>query len=244
MLTKFGNFFFHYRGVLVLLVLVATVFFVEPVYPAGSRTFDIALDVAGFVIALLGQALRILTIGYDYIRRGGKNKTVYADRLVQGGVFSHSRNPMYVGNILIMLGLTLVLSVPEVYMVYIPLFLFMYAAIIASEENYLRRKFGAEYEDYCRRVNRLWPSWKGFRKSVADISFSWKRVVSKEHGTTYGWLMAAVGFRMYTVHRIEGPDAATEVRFLAGVMVVLTLAYILARVLKKTGRLEEAPTTP
>jgi hypothetical protein len=73
------------------------------------------------------------------------------------------------------------------------------------------------------------------------MSFSWKRVVSKEHGTTYGWLMAAVGIRMYTVHRIEGPAAATELRFLAGVMVVLTLAYVLARVLKKTGRLEEAP---
>ena len=242
MLTAFGNFFFHYRGLLVMLVLIATVVFVEPMYLFGSWAIDIALDVAGFVIALLGQALRILTIGYDYIRRGGKNKTVYADRLVQGGVFSHTRNPMYVGNILIMLGLTLIVSIPVAFIVYIPLFFFMYAAIIAAEEHYLRRKFGAEYEDYCRRVNRLWPSWKGFRESVADMSFSWKRVVSKEHGTTYGWLMAAVGFRMYTVHRIEGPAAATEVRFLVGVMVVLTLAYILARVLKKTGRLNEAPT--
>lgn len=241
MLIASGNFFFRYRSALVILVLIATLFFVEPVYPFGSRAMDVALDVAGFVIALLGQALRMLTIGYDYIRRGGKNKTVYADRLVQGGVFSHCRNPMYVGNILIMLGLTLIISAPVVYIVYIPLFLFMYAAIIAAEENYLRSKYGAEYEEYCRRVNRLWPRWEGFRESVADMAFSWKRVVSKEYGTTYGWLMAAVGFRLFTVHRIEGPAAATEVHFLAGVMVVLTLAYILARVLKKTGRLKEGP---
>jgi hypothetical protein len=46
----------------------------------------------GFVISLVGQLVRILTIGLDYIKRGGKKKTVYAEKLVTTGIFAHCRN--------------------------------------------------------------------------------------------------------------------------------------------------------
>ena len=46
----------------------------------------------------------MLTIGYEYIVRGGRQGKVYAEDLVQGGVFAHSRNPLYLGNLLIIVG--------------------------------------------------------------------------------------------------------------------------------------------
>jgi len=147
----------------------------------------------------------VLTIGYDYIRRGGKDYAVYAERLVQGGVFAHSRNPLYLGNILIVLGLALIASSTYVYLVGLPFFLLAYAAIIAAEEDYLRRKFGAEYEDYCRRVNRLWPDWTGFGKSVEDMEFSWRRVVKKEYNTTFVWLAMALGLKLWDLESLPGP---------------------------------------
>jgi len=59
---------------------------------------------AGLLMVALGQTFRITTIGLDYIVRGGRNRRIYAEDLVTGGLFSHCRNPLYVGNILIAIG--------------------------------------------------------------------------------------------------------------------------------------------
>src|ERR1044071_2090134 len=98
MMVRIGNFLFHWRHSLFpgfyLLVLV-------PSHPVIRNYRGAAL--AGLGVALAGQTLRALTIGLDYIRRGGKNRQVYANRLVQGGIFAHCRNPLYLGNLLIIL---------------------------------------------------------------------------------------------------------------------------------------------
>jgi protein-S-isoprenylcysteine O-methyltransferase Ste14 len=65
------------------------------------------LDALGVVVLAGGLALRSLVVGLAYIKRGGKGKKVYADALVTDGIFAHSRNPLYLGNILILCGLAL-----------------------------------------------------------------------------------------------------------------------------------------
>jgi len=82
-----GRFFFRYRNAVFPLVLVALFAGFGPVYPYGSERLDTWLDIAGLTTSLVGQALRVAVIGYAYIRRGGKNKQVYADALVTGGFF-------------------------------------------------------------------------------------------------------------------------------------------------------------
>ncbi|WET42322.1 methyltransferase family protein [Citrobacter enshiensis] len=54
---------------------------------------------------LAGQGIRILTVwGWITLYAGGRNRQVYADNLVQSGLFEHCRNPLYLGNLLLIIG--------------------------------------------------------------------------------------------------------------------------------------------
>src|SRR5262249_41537512 len=84
-------------------------------------------------------------------------------RLVVVGFYRHVRNPMYVGFAVGWIGLWIVfghanlLSIAGVAAVALGVHLF----VILYEEPTLRRKFGADYEAYCRNVSRWWPRLKG-----------------------------------------------------------------------------------
>ena len=93
---------------------------------------DLALDVVGVLVALAGQALRAVVIGLAYIKRGGRNKEITADRLVSEGVFAHSRNPLYVGNFLIVTGLLIVWNSPLAYAVVLTVLLASFLSIVRA----------------------------------------------------------------------------------------------------------------
>jgi protein-S-isoprenylcysteine O-methyltransferase Ste14 len=237
-MLKLGNFLFHYRNAVFPLVFIAALLLARPTFPWGSERLDGVLDLLGFAVALAGQALRVLTIGYRYIRRGGKQQRIYADDLVQGGVFAHSRNPLYLGNFLMFLGILLIVNDPLLYLLGIPLCLLVYGAIIVAEEDYLGRKFGADYQDYCRRVNRVWPNWHGFSDSVTGMVFDWKQVLRKEYSTTFAWLLAVSGLHWWSRYQVLGAPALPTTATLVIWSVLLGTAYLLVRWLKKTGQLE------
>src|SRR5215213_2189700 len=180
-----GNFLFHYRNALFPLAYLL-LFVPSPVLLTNRST---ALLV-GILIAFAGQILRAITIGLDYITRGGRNRQVYANRLVQGGIFAHCRNPLYVGNYLLLLGVGVSSNSVLFLSIAMPFFTLAYAAIIAAEENYLRNKFDAEFDDYCRRVNRIVPNLAGLRNTLNGADFNWRRVIVKEYGATYIWMAA------------------------------------------------------
>src|SRR6266498_3883692 len=150
MMIKIGNILFHHRNGLFPLAYTLLIFKSQPVF----QDYEIAA-LLGFLVGAIGQLLRAVTIGLEYIIRGGRHRQVYAEKLVQGGVFAHCRNPLYLGNFLILLGVGVASNSTLFLAVGIPFFAVAYWAIIAAEENYLRRKFGTEFDDYCARVNRL-----------------------------------------------------------------------------------------
>ena len=238
-----GNFFFRYRNMLFPVFVVVTVLFCTPRFAFGDRTLDLWVDVAGAAIALTGQGLRMLTIGFEYIVRGGRQGKVYAEDLVQGGVFAHSRNPLYLGNLLIIVGLAVMVHSLPLYLVGIPFFIFVYAGIIAAEEKFLREKFGAEYEAYCARVNRVWPNWKGFRRSIAGICFNWRRIAIREYGTIFGLALAIIGIRAVTLFQVLGKEAESDILSLLWWLVPVLTTYVCVRYLKKSGRLTEYRAT-
>src|SRR5436190_15265440 len=109
LLVRLGKFLFRYRNALGPVIFLLALLVSRPRYPFGREDLNVVFDLAGVAVAFAGQLVRAVTIGYEYIVRGGRNRQVYADDLVQGGVFAHCRNPMYVGNVLIALGLALVI---------------------------------------------------------------------------------------------------------------------------------------
>jgi protein-S-isoprenylcysteine O-methyltransferase Ste14 len=230
-----GNFFFRWRDMLFPLVFAVLAIVLMPQYPFGSARADAWLDAAGIAIAVLGQSLRVAVIGYAYVKRGGKNKKVYADTLVQEGFFNHCRNPLYVGNILILLGLIVVHNNLWFYVIGGAFYAFAYMAITLAEENFLRGKFGTQYEDYCRRVGRFLPSFRGLGRSLEGMHFDWRRVVRKEYGSTFTWLLTLLFLLIWERIRHGGYEAHTDSIRIIGLLVVpLALLYVLARVMKKT----------
>ena len=86
--ARIGSFFFRYRNVLGPALFVLALIVGTPSFPFGSSGWNTAFDIAGIAVALLGQALRIVTIGYEYIERGGRNRhhaVRFAPSYRQGG---------------------------------------------------------------------------------------------------------------------------------------------------------------
>lgn len=205
-----GNLFFRYRNALFPAMILLGLLLARPRYPFGDPGLDAIMDLAGLLICMLGQGLRILTIGYEYIRRGGKHGRVYANDLVTGGVFAHCRNPLYLGNIMLFAGMVVMINDPWLYALGVPVVLFVYSAIVAAEESFLQEKFGAAYQSYCARVSRWWPNWQGFRQSVSEMRFNWRRVLLKEYNTTFLWLASLVLIQIWQ-HAVHSPGPTQEI---------------------------------
>ena len=234
-MINLGRFFFRYRNVLGPAVFVLAVALSRPFYPFASEDLNIAFDVAGGVLAILGELLRIVTIGYEYIVRGGKNRAVYAKELVQGGMFSLCRNPLYVGNILMAAGLALVINATAFYLIVIPTIILAYCAIVAAEEAYLRDKFGAQYEDYCARVNRWWPRLARMPAAVAGMRFNWRRVLVKEYTTIFILIGAFFCLWEWSEYSERGASALPSATALLVGATAWFASYLAVRALKKSS---------
>ena len=238
-LVRAGNFFFKFRNALFPVAFVAIAAATRPLAPFGSERADRWLDAAGFAVALLGQSLRALVIGLAYIRRGGKDQKIYAETLVTEGFFAHARNPLYVGNMLVFLGLFIILNSTWGYVAGVPFFLFAYLVIVAAEEDYLSRQFGSAFDDYCRRVNRFVPSFVGLGATVRGMAFNWKRLVRKEYGSTFTWMTTALALLVWeSVVRRGAAASAPLMRAALVAWAPVVAGYAVARFLKKSGRLQ------
>lgn len=233
---QYGHFLFKYRNTVFPIVLIALLFGFRPASLGGN--IDLGLDILGLSVALLGQGIRVLVIGLAYIRRGGRNKKVHADHLVTDGVFQHCRNPLYVGNILILAGLFIIHGNPWVLLPGGAFFLYGYHAIVAAEESFLRTKFGADYETYCASVNRWLPHLAGLNDTRKSMEFHWRRVVAKDYSSAYAWMLLAILLLAHeTQLRAPWPGNASALLGLGMALAVITAAFLLAWRLKKTRRL-------
>ncbi|MFM7671871.1 MAG: methyltransferase family protein [Bacteroidota bacterium] len=228
-----GNFFFKHRNWL-FIVFYAALFLPSPSLFPG--TLDCLSIILGLFITILGQLIRGLTIGLAYIVRGGKEGKPYAEGLVTEGIFRHCRNPLYVGNILMLLGVGILANSLYYIAIMIPLFLFIYQAIVLAEEDFLRNKFGVGFDDYCRDVNRWVPRMSGLFGTLNSMAFNWKRWILKEHTTQFVWLVGISLLLLFNHPQLTNNDPACRNTWLIGSLSALTIIYLLVRILKKTGR--------
>ncbi len=183
-MIRLGNFFFRTRNyVFPLLIIALFAIAPPPVQLFGSELLENASNLVAVLLALSGLALRSLVIGFVYIKRGGLNKQVYAEALVTSGIFALSRNPLYVGNLLIYAGVFLLHGNWMVIALGYGLFLLIYRAIVAAEEAYLRGKFGEAYDRYCMDVPRWWPQWSKFSVATDGMRFDARKAFFKDYST-------------------------------------------------------------
>jgi protein-S-isoprenylcysteine O-methyltransferase Ste14 len=237
-MISIGNFFFKYRNFLFIFLYIALFIpspplFTEEAFGPNYYIWPIAL---GLVVTVTGQLIRGASIGLVYIVRGGKDKKVYAEDLVTEGMFNHCRNPLYVGNILMLVGVGILCNSLLYMAVFIPLFLFIYQAIVLAEEKFLRSKFGTQFDAYCARVNRWLINPSGLGSTFAGHHFNAKRWILKEYNTQFVWLVGITLILLLKYPQLT--DSNTDLRntLLGVVLGVLTVVYLFVKYLKKTKR--------
>ncbi len=124
-----------------------------PVVPARLHA---AAEVVGAAIAIAGLAFAFSALLLFFTARTAIMPHAAASRLVERGPYRITRNPMYSGLTLLHAGLALLIN--QLWpLLFLPLAVFLVQRyIIAREEAYLSRRFGAEYDAFRRRVPR-WP---------------------------------------------------------------------------------------
>ena len=110
----------------------------------------------------------LLRCVWDFAWTGRGTPAPFAppQRLVVVGFYRYVRNPIYVGGAAGWLGLWVVLGHANWTgaVLAVAAMLGVYSFVVFYEEPTLRKKFGADYEEYCRNVRRWWPRVKGWGK--------------------------------------------------------------------------------
>jgi len=144
--------------------------------------------ITGFLIALFGEMIRFW--GVCYI--GSESRTtgkVGGTKLLVSGPFAYVRNPLYVGNILIYMGIGVMSNALFPYLIIFGFifFVFQYYFIIIEEEKYLKDEFKEDYIEYYKNVRRFIPKLRPYKKSNNKINFEFSRGISSERRTLQGF---------------------------------------------------------
>ena len=147
------NFLFTYRSYTPIPFLIVMLIFARP---------TLTSIVIGLILVALGESIRIWGVSYA----GSETRTtgtVGGSQLVTSGPYSHVRNPLYVGNILMYVGVGVMSNalMPFLPLVALAYFIFQYTGIVSLEEEYLSRTF-SNWSEYKAGVGRFVPKLKGF----------------------------------------------------------------------------------
>jgi len=151
------NFLFQYRSFTPIPIVVVVLYNSNPVYPIFSF---------GCGLLLLGELIRIYAVSYaGSITRTTK---VGAPSLCTSGPYAITRNPLYLGNMIIFSGVTIIAGGPYIWEMFLFVFIFFtfqYGMIISLEEETLVNLFGESYYDYKKNVPRLFPRLSPWKSS-------------------------------------------------------------------------------
>lgn len=184
---KLSEYFFKYRSYTPIPFVIIMLLY------NNSNIWSI---IAGLLVAAVGEYIRLWGVSWA----GSETRTtggVGGTYLVISGPFSHVRNPLYLGNILMYTGIGIMSFAlfPYLQIAGLIFFSIQYHLIVKEEEGYLRKTFGKEYNEYTTKVPRFIPRISSYRnKGVEQPDFSWKAGLRSE-GRTF----QAFGFIIITL---------------------------------------------
>jgi protein-S-isoprenylcysteine O-methyltransferase Ste14 len=148
----------------------------------------------GTAIMLIGEALRLWGVAYagSLTRATG---SVGAPAVVMAGPYAYVRNPLYLGNILMYVGIGVISNAlfPWLPLVAALVFIVQYRLIVALEEEFLEKEFGAGYLEYKKQVPRFIPRLVPYRTAAqAGQRPNWYEALRSET-RTFQALVLVVG---------------------------------------------------
>lgn len=135
---------------------IVTITTLTIIYLFDLKEYNLNNDVITVVILFIG-IIFILSAVIQFVNRKttvNPTKPYKTTSLVITGVYKITRNPMYLGMLLIIISFAFY-KASIISLILIPFFIFYINKFqIEPEEFEMRKKFGKEYEDYCKKVDR------------------------------------------------------------------------------------------
>ena len=184
-----GNWFFRWRSYLPLTVIIFYLLALSDYeYLENNKQTENLWRVICLVVSFTGLFIRIFTIGYLPEGTSGRNtKEQIAETLNTKGMYSVVRNPLYLGNFFMVLGVTLFVHIWWLTIIYILIFLLYYERIIIAEEAYLEKKFEDMYLDWVNRTPVFIPKFSQYQKT--NTPFSLKKILRQEYHSFFALIV-------------------------------------------------------
>ena len=141
---------------LILAATVALGFALQWLLPLGAlATMSLAWRLASG-IPLVFAGVLLAAAGRRMLVRLGTNVSPLQPTtvLATSGVYKWTRNPLYTGGTLVMVGIALVFALDWLIMLIAPSVFILHFGVVRREEQYLERKFGDQYRQYKSQVPR------------------------------------------------------------------------------------------
>lgn len=196
MLKKIGNFLFKNRSYTPLPWVFLMILFMSP-------TLTSVIIGAGMV--LIGEFIRLWAVSYA----GSETRTtgdVGGSNLVTQGPFGIVRNPLYIGNIIIYVGVGVMSNAlfPWLTLIAFLYFVFQYYCIILNEEEYLQNTFKENFLLYKKKVHRFLPTFGRLPEELnSNITQSWKDGFNSEKRTFTSILIICLLIIIFYIFRIK-----------------------------------------
>jgi protein-S-isoprenylcysteine O-methyltransferase Ste14 len=199
-----GNWLFRWRSYVPLLLIGL---FLPALYgyehPGHSQRLDHVWEAICLMVSFLGLGIRVVTIGHTPKGTSGRNtRKQVAERLNTTGIYSIVRNPLYLGNFFMWLGIALFVHDLWLTVIYVLLFWLYYERIIFAEETYLRDKFGDEFLEWADRTPVIIPAFGQYRKP--ELPMSLKNVLRREYNGFFAMILTLFMFETFGELASEG----------------------------------------
>ena len=177
-----GKFFFKYRGqipVFVLVLAFPTLYFSNHIQ---NLILDINVNIISLLLVLFGCIFRYITIGFSYPNTSGRNRdSQVAEKLNKYSLYSTTRNPLYLSNMLIWNGIVIRSNNLLYILICLITMFFMYNIIINHEEFFLKNKFKNEFTSWKKITPKLIPNIFIYKKS--SNKFNYKSLLRREYSS-------------------------------------------------------------
>jgi len=223
-----GDFLFKYRSYFPLLLLVFGLIMI--VLGKGSQTW---LEDPAIFVSLLGLVIRVSAVGYSGKHTSGRNtdQGQVAEMLNTRGLYSIIRNPLYVGNYFMWLGIAMLTCNLWFIGIFTLIFWIYYERIVFAEEAFLREKFGDAYLQWAA-ITPIFIPFKLKKWQKSDSPFLWRKVLKQEKN---GFLALFLVFFLFDLLSVwmESQQWLINKPWLLVMLIVSTLSYIIIKLLKR-----------
>jgi protein-S-isoprenylcysteine O-methyltransferase Ste14 len=180
-MARDGAWLFRHRGILPLFLLIPGLWSLcHFQYLAGSHSAQHVWDWICLSVSIFGLVIRATTVGFVDNGTSGRNTACQiATELNTTGWYSVVRNPLYLGNFLITMGIIMVPADLSLIAITGCLFWIYYERIISAEEEFLRQKFGKAYVAWSCATPLFMPRLSGW--VAPSRSFRVRMVLRREY---------------------------------------------------------------